>query len=132
MAQEKKSESAIRRAVSDYVEGFYEGDTVRLKASLSPALVKYGFWKNEKSSIFEGEGMSYRQAIDYAKKVFANKKFAKPDSPKEITILDIQEKIACAKLKAWWGVDYILLSKQDSKWVIDQVLWQGPLKTILN
>jgi len=32
---------------------------------------------------------------------------------------------ASAKVTAWWGIDYVLLSKQGDKWVIEQVLWEG-------
>jgi hypothetical protein len=34
--------------------------------------------------------------------------------------------IASAKVTAWWGIDYVLLSKQGDKWIIEQVLWEGP------
>ena len=41
---------------------------------------------------------------------------------------DIMNSIAAAKVTAWWGVDYILLSKQKEQWMIEQVLWEGPLQ----
>jgi len=43
-------------------------------------------------------------------------------------VLDMMDQIAAAKVRAWWGWDYILLAKQDDKWIIEQVLWQGPPK----
>lgn len=75
--------------------------------------------------------MSYRQAVDYSKSVLANKRLAKPDAPKKIVILDVEEQVAAAKLTAWWGIDYLLLAKHDNVWVIEQVLWQGPLSTVI-
>ena len=72
--------------------------------------------------------MTWRQAIDYAKRVLEKKNFAKSDAPKKVEVLDIMNSIAAAKVTAWWGVDYILLAKQDDKWMIDQVIWEGPLK----
>ena len=72
--------------------------------------------------------MTYRQALDYAKNVLAKKNFAKPGAPKKVEILDAMNSIASAKVTAWWGVDYILLSKKDENWMIDQVLWEGPLQ----
>jgi predicted lipid-binding transport protein (Tim44 family) len=33
---------AVRRAVLDYVEGFYEGDSVKLARSIRPEVYKYG------------------------------------------------------------------------------------------
>ena len=72
--------------------------------------------------------MTYRQALDYAKNVFEKKHFAKQDAPKKVDVLDVQNAIAAAKVTAWWGIDYVLLSKQDEKWMIEQVLWEGPLQ----
>ena len=119
----------IERACLDYLEGFYEGDSAKLIRSLKPSLYKFGYWENKKSGKYEPEGkMTFRDAIDYAKRVFEKKNFAKAGAPKKIEILDIMNSIAAAKVTAWWGSDYILLAKQDDKWMIDQVLWEGPLK----
>ena len=73
--------------------------------------------------------MTWRQAIDYAKRVFEKKNFAKAAAPKKVEVLDIMNSIAAVKVTAWWGIDYILLAKQDDKWMIDQVIWDGPLKS---
>jgi len=125
-AQEAKQK--IERACLDYIEGFYEGDTVKLSRSLKPSLYKFGYWKN-KSGVYEAdEQMTFQQAKDYAKKVYDKKNFAKEGSPKKVEVLDIMNSIASAKVTAWWGVDYILLSKQNDKWMIEQVLWEGPLE----
>ena len=72
--------------------------------------------------------MTYPQAIRYAKNVFDKKNFAKAGSPKKVEVYDIMRSIASAKVTAWWGVDYMLLSKQNGKWMIEQVLWEGPLE----
>lgn len=120
---------AIEQACLNYIEGFYEGDTAKLVTCLSPTLHKYGYYKN-KAEQYVGDAMTYTQALDYAKNVLAKKRFAKPDDPKTVVVLDIQEQIACAKVIAWWGMDYMLLAKKDGRWMIEQVLWQGPLKSI--
>jgi hypothetical protein len=70
--------------------------------------------------------MTFRAALDYAKNVMAKKNFAKADAPKKVEVLDVMNTIAAAKVSAWWGVDYILLAKQGGKWMIEQVLWEGP------
>jgi hypothetical protein len=123
-AQEAKQQ--VERACLDYIEGFYEGDTSKLIRSLKPTLYKFGYWKNKEGK-YEPDGqMTYRQALDYAKGVLEKKRFAKPDSPKKVEVLDIMNSIASAKVTAWWGVDYILLVKQGNAWMIEQVLWEGP------
>ncbi|HUR64916.1 MAG TPA: nuclear transport factor 2 family protein [Chitinophagaceae bacterium] len=117
----------IQRACLDYIEGFYEGDTTKLIRSLKPTLYKIGYWKNKEGKYdFDGQ-MTYRQAIDYAKRVAEKKNFAKPGAPKQVELLNIGNTIAAAKVTAWWGIDYILLAKQDDVWKIEQVLWEGPL-----
>ena len=124
-AQEKEK---VTRACLDYIEGFYEGDTSKLIRSIKPSLYKLGYWKDKNTGLYAFDGtMSYRQAIDYAKRVNEKKNFAKPDAPKKVEVLDVQNSIAAAKVTAWWGVDYILLSKQDDEWMIESVLWEGPL-----
>ncbi|MEP7165830.1 MAG: nuclear transport factor 2 family protein [Ferruginibacter sp.] len=126
-AQEAKQQ--IERACLDYIEGFYEGDTAKIIKSLKPSLYKFGYWKNKKSGKYEpDETMTFQQAVDYAKNVSAKKHFAKEGSPKKVDLLDIGNNIAAAKVTAWWGIDYVLLSKQDGKWMIEQVLWEGPLE----
>ena len=124
-AQDKEN---VEKACMNYIEGFYEGDTTKLIAALKPTLYKIGFWKNKTTGIYDFDGqMTYRQALDYAKNVLAKKNFPKPDAPKKVEVLDIMKTTAAAKVTAWWGVDYILLSKQNGKWMIEEVLWEGPL-----
>ena len=123
-AQEK---AKVEKACLNYIEGFYEGDTSKLIAALKPSLYKIGYWKNKNTGVYDFDGqMTFREALDYAKNVMTKKNFAKPDAPKKVEVLDLGSSIASAKVTAWWGIDYILLSKQGDKWVIEQVLWEGP------
>lgn len=41
-------------------------------------------------------------------------------------LFDVQDQTASAKLTAWWGTDYLLLAREQGRWVILQVLWQSP------
>lgn len=128
-ATAQDARTKVESACMDYIEGFYEGDTSKLIRSIKPGLYKFGYWKNKNTGKYESEGqMTFQQAIDYAKRVMAKKNFAKADAPKKVQVLDVMNSIAVAKVTAWWGVDYIMLSKQDDKWRIEQVLWEGPLE----
>jgi len=119
----------VSKACLNYIEGFYEGDTTKLIKCLMPSLYKFGYWKDKTSGKYVPDGnMTYRQALDYAKNVFDKKRFAKSDAPKKVEVLDVQNTIASAKVTAWWGIDYILLFKQDDNWMIEHVLWEGPLQ----
>ena len=124
-AQEKEK---VERACLNYIEGFYEGDTTKLITALKPSMYKIGYWKN-KNGVYDFDGqMTYRQALDYARNVLTKKNFANADAPKKVLVLDVGNSIASAKVTAWWGIDYILLSKQNDRWTIEQVLWEGPLE----
>lgn len=101
-AQETKEK--VEKACLDYLEGFYEGDTMKLIRCLKPSLYKFGYWKNKTTGSYEPDGqMTWRQAIDYAKRVMEKKSFAKADAPKKVEILDIMNSIAAAKVTAWGG-----------------------------
>lgn len=128
-AQNAKDVEGVKAACMNYIEGFYEGDESKLEAALSPTLYKYGYWKNKETGAYQTAGqMTYKQALDYAKNVAEKKKFAKKDAVKVVEVLDISNHVAAAKVKAWWGIDYILLSRDGEAWVIEQVIWEGPLE----
>ncbi len=128
-AQSDTDRVGVERACLNYLEGFYEGDTLKLIASLQPSLYKLGFWKDKTTGKYKQDGyMTFEQAKNYAKNVLAKKNFPKADAPKKVEVLDILPAIAAAKVTGWWGVDYMLLSKTGDKWMIEEVLWQGPLE----
>lgn len=125
-AQAAPDREGVRRAVLDYVEGFYEGDTAKLVRSIRPDVYKYGFWLPRDSTRYVGEKMPWPEFLSYATGVKKNNRHAKPDAPKEIALLDVLDQTASAKLTAWWGTDYLLLGKFDGRWMITHVLWQSP------
>lgn len=122
-------EKLIEEACLGYVEGFYEGDTLKIKESIRPRLYKLGFWKNDSGNYELDSYMTFEQAKNYAKNVMENENYAEESSPKKVDVLDIMNHIASAKITAWWGVDYILLSKSGDKWMVEQVIWEGPLES---
>lgn len=125
-ATAQQDKEKIERACMDYIEGFYEGDTTKLIRSIDPLLFKFGYARDKETRKYIPDGnMTWRQALDYAKRVYEKKRFAKPDAPKKVEVLDMMNNTAAAKVTAWWGTDYILLGKQDDKWVIREVLWEG-------
>jgi hypothetical protein len=129
-AQTTDSDSkAVERTLLNYVEGFYEGDTTKLITALLPEMHKYGYWKDDKTGAYSGSAMTFREALDFAKRVQETKRFAKPDAPKAVAVFEVQDQTASGKVTAYWGTDYILLGKYEGAWKIVQVLWQGPLKS---
>ena len=126
-AQSESDISGVKKACMNYLDGFYKGDTLKIKESLKPTLYKYGYWKN-KDGVYSGSQMTFEAAVKYSKNVLEKKKFTEEDAPKKVEVLEILNHIAAAKVTAWGGTDYILLSKKGEKWVIEQVLWEGPLE----
>lgn len=125
-AQETAERAAVERAVLDYVEGFYEGDSTKLVRSVRPEVVKYGFYVPSDSSEYVGEAMSWPEFLSYARSIRENNRMAPATAPKQVEIFDVQDQTASAKLTAWWGTDYLLLARYDGRWMIRQVLWQSP------
>jgi hypothetical protein len=119
---------AVRRAVLDYVEGFYEGDSVKLARSVRPEIYKYGFWRQRDSTRYAGEQMKYAEFFDYARNVKKNNRQAPATAAKVVEVFDVQNQTASAKLTAFWGTDYLLLGKYDGQWMISSVMWQSPPK----
>ena len=115
----------VARAGYDYIDGFYEGDSAKLARALRPDLSKYGFWRDSTGK-YAGERMSYREAIDYAGKVKARNRPVPSNWARQVEVLDVQDMTAVAKVTAWWGTDYLLLGRYDGRWMISDVLWQGP------
>jgi hypothetical protein len=125
-AQSPSDRDGVRAAVLDYVEGFYEGDTVRLVRSVWPEVRKYGYWRAKPDAPYAGEAMPFADFMSYANRIKSGANKTPAGAPKDITVFDVQDQTASAKLSAWWGTDYLLLAKEQGRWMIIQVLWQSP------
>lgn len=125
--QAQNDRDEVTKAVRNYVDAFYYGDTTKIIQSISPAVVKYGYYIPKNKTAYEGEPMSYREMIDYAARVLKRGPSPKVEGfPKVIDVFDVLDQTASAKLTAWWGTDYILLAKHQGRWMITHVLWQAP------
>jgi hypothetical protein len=126
-AQQMRPDTAgVRQAVLDYVEGFYLGDSSRFVRSISPDVFKYGYYIPRGTTAYVGERMQWREFHAYANRVKAQGRQQPASAPREITIFEVLDQTASAKLTAYWGVDYLLLGKVNGRWMITHVLWQTP------
>jgi hypothetical protein len=130
-ADAQDASADVKRALLDYIEGFYEGDSVKIIRSIDPAVVKYGYWRDSTGQ-YSGEPMSYQEMIDYAKRVKASNRPQPAGRVKEVQIFEVSDQTATGKVTAWWGSDYILLAKENNRWMIRMVLWQGPPPKLVN
>ena len=83
----REEREAVRRAVLDYVEGFYEGDSVKLVAQRSPGDFQVRILESEDSTRYAGEQMKYPEFFDYARRVKQNNRQAPPTAAKIVDVL---------------------------------------------
>jgi hypothetical protein len=123
-AQDEKK--LVEAAVMDYVDAFYFGDSTKIMRSISPDVIKHGYHRKRDETTYRLDTMSFREILDYVDGV---KKRNNPNADKlakKVEVFDQLDKTASAKVTAWWGTDYILLAKQNDRWMITHVLWQSP------
>ena len=122
LAQTPDDRAAIERAALNYLEGFYEGSTEKIRQSVHPDAHKFGFYIEDGK--YKRAPMSFDEMLGYAEEVKASGDYPDKDAPKSVELLDVLDQTAVAKVYAWWGSDYMTLAKYDGKWMIVQVLWQ--------
>ncbi len=116
----------VIRAGRDYLEGFYEGDSTKIVRSVSPTVVKYGYYVPKGDSTYHGEAMTFAEMLDYVRRVKARGRPVPADAPRQVLALEVLDQVAAAKVVAWWGTDYLHLARIDGRWMITQVIWQSP------
>lgn len=124
-AQARPDTEGVRRAVLDYVEGFYEGDTTKFLRSVRPEVDKFGFWRT-KEGTYQGGGFPWKRFFDFARDVREGRTTTPPNAPKDVVIYEVLDQTAVAKVTAYWGSDYFLLARYDGRWMIRQIMWQVP------
>jgi hypothetical protein len=127
LSAQSADEAGVRDAVLDYVEAIYEVAPERIDRSVSPDLVKRGYWRSEGETEYSESPMTFDQLRQLAGRWNANGHVDATAAVKEVVVLDVLDKTASAKLVADWGVDYMHLAKVDGRWMIKNILWQGPL-----
>ncbi len=127
-AQETESEiEAVKAACLNYINTFYEADTTLAYKSVHPSVRKVGFYfKNDEKTYSPQLEMPFQDLIKLAKSWNADGNQINDTSPKEVTIFEVSDKIASAKVTAVWGIDYLSLRKENDTWMIMNVLWQSP------
>jgi hypothetical protein len=117
----EKERKAVERAILDYVEGTYNVDPALTRRSVHPTLAKRGFIHQDGQYV--EHPMTFEKLVEVAG-TFNSDGRIPPDAPKKVTVYEILDQTASAKLEAWWGIDYLHLAKYDGEWTIVNVLWQ--------
>lgn len=111
----------VEAAVRNYVDAFYYADTTKIHKSIAKDVYKFGYGIPKNKTEYERYPMTFQEMISSIAKWG---KFPKQDL-KVIEVFDVLDKTASAKLIAGWGIDYVLLAKQNGEWMITHVLWQS-------
>jgi hypothetical protein len=106
---------AIRKAASDYIDGWYEGNPARMETALHDSLVKRHI------NGYLVENLSKEQMVSFTRSGGGSS--YQGDKTNTITILDAYKDIATVKTESPEFIDYLHMGKIDGKWVIINVLW---------
>lgn len=120
-AQTAADSSAIRATALDYIEGWYEGDAVRVERAVHPDLVKRIVFRFP-----DGDEITETDAKALIK---GAERGGGSDTPTEerrtdVRILDIFRGAASVRVDATAWIDYLHLAEVDDRWVIVNVLWE--------
>ncbi|HZI48125.1 MAG TPA: nuclear transport factor 2 family protein [Pyrinomonadaceae bacterium] len=114
--------AAIKQTALDYIEGWYEGDAERMERALHPELAKRIVRTNAQGQS-RLDQMSAMSLVQGTRRAYG-KQTPKEKQQKDVTILDVFENAACAKVVAAEWVDYLQLARWNGRWVIVNVLWE--------
>lgn len=118
--QAQTDKDGVITAVRDYVDAFYNADTAKIHQSIAKDVVKYGYAIPKTKTAYERFDGSFEEMIS---SIVKYGKFPNRTKP-IIKVFEVLDKTASAKVSAGWGIDYILLAKQNGTWMITHVLWQ--------
>ena len=120
--------AAIRQTALDYIEGWYEGSSERMERALHPELAKRIVRTNPQNNQSRLDQMSAMSLVLGTRRG-GGKDTPKDRQQKDVTVLDVYENAASAKIVASDWIDYLHLAKFNGRWVIVNVLWELKPKT---
>ena len=122
-AQNRADSAGIRAAALDYIEGWYTGDAPRMTRALHPQLAKRIVETDPASKKSVLSQMGAKELIEYTGKG-GGRETPADHRQADVSILDIYQGAASAKVIAADWVDYLHLSRWNGRWVIVNVLWE--------
>lgn len=122
LTQTAADSSGIRQAALDYIEGYYEGNGERMARAVHPELAKRIVNVDERGRYRLGQ-MSAMTLVE-GTRAGGGKDTPVSERRKDVTIFDIYQNAASAKIYASAWVDYLHLAKWNGRWVIVNVLWE--------
>ena len=112
----------IKAACLDYIEGYYTADGPRMERALHPDLAKRIVVKDDKGRYKLGQMSAMTLVL--ATRNGGGKDTPKAEQQKDVTVLDVYENAASAKIVASGWIDYLHLARWNGQWKIVNVLWE--------
>lgn len=121
-AQTAADSAGIRQAALDYIQGYYDGDGARMEGAVHPELAKriVRTDQNGRSQLSQMSAMT----LVAGTRAGGGRDTPAAERQKDVTIFDIYQNAASAKIYASGWVDYLHLAKWNGRWVIVNVLWE--------
>ena len=121
-AQAAADSAGIRQAALDYIDGYYTGDGARMERAVHPELAKRIVRTNDQGR--SALGQQSAMTLVMGTRAGGGKDTPAAQRKEDVTILDIYQNAASAKVYASGWVDYLHLAKWNGRWVIVDVLWE--------
>jgi hypothetical protein len=116
--------AAVEAAATDYVQALYLVEPSRIERSVHRDLVKRGFYPNN-NGVWGEAMMTYQELHDLAGVWNARGNITAATSPWTVTVVEVTDRTATARVTADWGIDHMQLARYDGEWKIVHVLWQA-------
>lgn len=122
-SQTKSDSLKIKTCSLDYIDGWYNGDTLRMERALHPDLAKMQLASLKQTNGSVINSVSKSNMVEYTKAGFG-KATPREKIKNEVIILDIYEDLASVKLISYDYVDYLQLVRCNGEWKILTVIWK--------
>jgi putative lumazine-binding protein len=125
MTQEQQAEdlAAIRQAALDYAQGWYEGDTERMRRCLHPELAKRAILRDPQTGQERFSHLGQQRMVEKTEQGGGSEEVPADKRTYDVMILDIYGDIASVRTDTYEYVDYLHLARSQGTWLIVNVLW---------
>ncbi|MCX6564899.1 MAG: nuclear transport factor 2 family protein [Candidatus Aminicenantes bacterium] len=122
---DEATQTAIRQAALDYIEGWFEANAERMDRALHPQLAKRLLVVNPQTGQEQFTHLTKEQMVDFTKRGGGSRVPADQRNIK-VTILDVTDTMAVVRSDCSLYVDYLTLAKgEGGQWRIVNVLWEN-------
>lgn len=115
--------AAIRRAALDYMQGWYEGNAVRMRRCLHPELAKRTIRRDPQTGEERFRNLTQPRMVELTEQGGGSADVPAEKRYYEVTVLDVYGDIASARAESYEYIDYLQLARCDDQWLIVNVLW---------